>query len=98
MDKEKFIMENWGEKRLDEIKNRLGISLKELLETALKLNLQNRITPHIGRRWTNEEDAFLTENSHRLSVKDASNLIYRSHYATYQRVRVLGLHEMINKK
>ncbi|WP_423800766.1 hypothetical protein [Neobacillus sp. SAB-20_R2A] len=98
MDKKKIIKENWGFKSILELADSLNINLKELLEIAFDLGLYRKNTPNIGRRWTEEEDKFLTEHSNRLSVRDASNLLYRSHYATYQRVRVLGLEEMINKK
>lgn len=98
LDKKKFIKENWAKKSILELADSLNINLRELLEIAFELGLYKKDTPNFGRRWTEVEDKFLTEHSNQLSVREASNLLYRSHYATYQRVRVLGLEEMINKK
>jgi hypothetical protein len=98
LDKEKFLRENWGKKPIYDLTGTLNISLRQFLEMAFDLQLYNKNTPNIGRRWTEVEDLFLTNHSNHLSVREASNLLYRSHYATYQRIRVLGLEEMINKK
>lgn len=98
MDKENIIVKYWGEKSISELTDTLNISLREFLKIAFDLKLYKKDTPNIGRRWTNEEDMFLTNHSNHLSVREASNLVYRSHYATYQRIRLLGLEHMINKK
>lgn len=77
----------------------LGMNLREFLEIALELQLHKNKTPNNGRRWTTEEEEFLTTHANKLSVREASNLLYRSHYATYQKIRLLGLGDlMINKK
>lgn len=98
LDKKREIKENWGTKSIMELAESLDISLKDLLDIALELELYKVSTPNIGRRWTAIEDEFLKEHSDQLSVRSASNLLYRSHYATYQRIRILGLEQMINKK
>lgn len=99
MDKKKYIKENWGSESIVEWTDTLNISLREILEISFELGLYKKTTPNIGRRWTLDEEQFLTNHAHHLSVREASNLLYRSHYATYQKIRVLGLGEiMINKK
>ncbi|WP_033827203.1 hypothetical protein [Bacillus andreraoultii] len=98
MDKKKIIEENWGKDTIFEVIESHNISLIEFLEIAFELYLYTKNTPNIGRRWTKVEEDFLIKHASQLSVRDASNLLYRSHYATYQRVRFLGLGEMINKK
>lgn len=100
LDKRNFIRENWGKDSILELIESQKISLKEFLEIALELQLYKRSTPNIGKRtWTKEEDNFLKKYANKLSVREASNLLYRSYYATYQRVRLLGLGDkMINKK
>ena len=98
MDKKNLIKKNWGKQTILELMDTCDISLNELLEIAFDLYLYKIKTPNIGRRWTDVEDDFLRKHSKQLSVRDASNLLYRSHYATYQRVRILGLEEMINQK
>lgn len=99
MDIKKYIVDNWGKESIHELTDSLDISLTEALEIAFELQLYKKSTPNIARRWLSEEAEFLINHAHQLSVRDASNLLYRSHYATYQKVRVLGLGEiMINKK
>jgi hypothetical protein len=98
LDNKIALKENWGKKSILDLTGTLNIPMKELLEIAFELGLHKKDTPNIGRRWTTVEDDFLISHSNKLSVREASNLLYRSHYATYQRIRVLGLEEMINKK
>jgi hypothetical protein len=98
LDKKNVIKEKWGKQSILELAKTLNISLSESLEIALDLRLHKKDTPNMGRTWTKEEEEFLTKYSNHLSVKEASNLLYRSHYATYQRIKKLGLEEMINKK
>lgn len=98
MNKIDFVKKSWGEVPILELADTIGVVINELLEIALNLNLSTKNTPNIRRAWTKQEDEFLTNNSSHLSVREASNLLYRSHYATYQRIRMLGLNEMINKK
>ncbi|MCU5068341.1 hypothetical protein GH839_21550 [Bacillus thuringiensis] len=99
MEKKIYIEENWGKESIVEMTDTLNISLMEFLELAFNLQLYRKSTPNIRRRWTMEEEGFLNNYAHHLSVREASNLLYRSHYATYQKIRVLGLGEiMINKK
>jgi|SRR5699024_151894 len=93
-----FILKNWGEESIINIANTLDMNIDELIKLALKLGLSDTTTPDIGRSWTEKEDSFLVDYSNILSIRQASNLLYRSHYATYQRVRLLGLNEMINKR
>ncbi|WP_092504698.1 hypothetical protein [Virgibacillus subterraneus] len=97
MNKSDFIEKNWGQESILELSDTLGVSINEILNIALDLKLYKIDTPNIARRWTEEEETFLIEHSYHLSVRDASNLLYRSHYATYQRIRYLNLNEMINK-
>jgi len=40
---------------------------------------------------------FLREYADRLRIREACNLLYRSRYATYQRVKFLNLQQMIGK-
>src|SRR5699024_1716920 len=98
VNQDNFIKENWGQLHIEEIIDRLDISLHEILETAYRLQLSHITTPNIGRTWTEMKDRFLKKHADHINVKKASNLLYRSHYATYQRIRFLGLREkMINK-
>lgn len=92
-----FIKDNWGKMPITEIANSLSIGLFELLEIAYELNLQSIKTPELRRGWTKAEDKFLTEYADRLRIPEACNLLYRSRYATYQRVKFLNLQQMIGK-
>lgn len=100
LDKRKFIKENWGKHSIFELIESQNIAINEFLELAFELELYRKSTPNIGlgRRWTKEEDEFLKKYADYLSVREASNLLYRSRYATYQRVRFLGLSEKMIKK
>lgn len=98
MEKKEMIFKNWGEITLLGFASMLSLKIDEVLEIAMELKLSKCETPNIRRKWTAEEEKFLIKYSNQLSVKEASNLLYRSHYATYQRIRLLGLSEMINKK
>src|SRR5699024_7158038 len=94
---ELFMKENWGIIRLTELSE--TNNLKKVLEIAFNSQLYKIATPNIGRRWKEQEDEFLKEFANFHSVKESSNLAYRSHYATYQSVRILNLGSlMINKK
>lgn len=99
MDKKKFIKENWSKKLISEMTSTLDISIRDFLEIAFELELHKKDTQNNGRRWTIDEAEFLLGHANELSVREASNLLYRSYYATYQKIRVLGLGDkMINKK
>lgn len=92
-----FIKKNWGNLSLENLSKNLSISVFELLIVAYDLNLQTKKTPDVGRRWSEDEDKFLKEYADRLRIPEACNLLYRSRYATYQRVKFLNLEQMIGK-
>ncbi|MDC2863501.1 hypothetical protein [Bacillus sp. BP-3] len=96
-DKKDFVKKNWGSLTLDEICKHLSINLYQLLEISYELNLHRKKTPDVKRRWTEEEDRFLKEYSNRINIREACNLLYRSRYATYQRIKFLNLYEMVGK-
>ncbi|WP_413375494.1 hypothetical protein [Alkalihalobacillus sp. 1P02AB] len=98
MNNQNQIKEHWGHLSITELMDLNQLSLTELLHLAFELKLYQLETPNIGRRWTEDEERFLVQYSKELSVREASNLLYRSHYATYQRIRILGLDEMIRQK
>ncbi|KGA99020.1 hypothetical protein AJ85_15835 [Alkalihalobacillus alcalophilus ATCC 27647 = CGMCC 1.3604] len=98
MNNQNQIKEQWGNLSIPELMELNQLSLTELLHLAFQLKLYQFETPNIGRRWTEDEEQFLIQHSKELSVREASNLLYRSHYATYQRIRFLGLDEMIRQK
>lgn len=93
-----YLRENWINKSLIEIKKELGVDLYTLLMSAYNLRLHKRVTPNIARKWTEEEDQFLKDMSNKISILEASNLLYRSRFATYQRVRYLNIPNMIQGK
>lgn len=96
---EKYLQDNWGKKKLVEIQSNLNINLYDLLNLAFHLGLHRNITtPSERRHWTEEEDVFLRDNERKVSITEASNLLYRSRYATYQRVRLLNLKHMIKNR
>lgn len=92
------LVHHWGKIPLEELAEKFDITLFTLLETAFDKGLSNIETPNVSRRWTKSENQFLEKYSTCLDIKEASNLLYRSHYATYQHIRVLGLDNMIKKK
>jgi hypothetical protein len=93
-----FLITNWAKMSLEELQSHLKIDLYNLLTLAYNLKLGKKKTPDVGRRWTQEEDKFLCDNAYRLTIPEACNLLYRSRYATYQRVKLLQLEQMINKR
>lgn len=95
---ENFLRSNWGNQPLSLMMGTLKVDLYSLLDDALRHGLQDIETSNVRRRWSNEEDKFLSDKSKILTITQAANLLHRSRYATYQRVRYLNLHEMINKK
>lgn len=94
---ENFLRENWGEISTVDMSKKLNIELEELLNLTLSMDLKNIPTPDIKRRWSEIEDNFLIANENNLSIKQASNLLYRSRYATYQRVKFLQLEGMVGR-
>jgi len=97
-DIENFLLENWGKKPLTDLQREANIDLYSLLTIAYKMGLHKISTPTIRRRWTADEDKFLEDNASTLTTSEASNLLYRSRYATYQRIKYLQLEQMINRK
>lgn len=93
-----FIKKNWKKKDLKTIQKETAIDLYSILQIAFDSGLQSTDTEDIGRRWTIEEDSFLKDYSNKLSINDACNLLHRSRYATYQRIKMLDLTEMISKR
>lgn len=75
----------------------LSLNLYELLKLAYEEKLYSKKTPEVKRRWTKDEDEFLKEYADSLTIAQACVLLYRSHYATYQRVKMLDLKQMIGK-
>lgn len=92
---EDFIKDNWGKLTPDEMSIQLSINLYDLLTIAYKMGMHKVDTPDIKRSWKKMEDQFLMDNAHVLTTTDACKLLYRSRYATYQRVKFLNLKEMI---
>ncbi|WP_461202632.1 hypothetical protein [Anoxybacillus sp. TBDG-1] len=97
-DIENFLLNSWGKKPLTDLQQEVNIDLYSLLTVAYKIGLHKISTPSIKRRWTSDEDKFLEDNASTLTIPEASNLLYRSRYATYQRVKYLQLEQMINRK
>lgn len=93
-----YIKSNWGIKGVVEMANDLELPFNEILELALKLNLNRKTSINVSRRWTSEEDAFLIKYADKIKIPDASNLLCRSKSGVYQRIRFLGLTQMIDKK
>lgn len=93
-----YLKLNWGKKDLLEIQEDLNIDMYSLLQKAFESNLQKIKTENMRRRWIEGEDNFLKDNSNCLSIDEACNLLYRSRYATYQRIKLLNLNEMIGKR
>ncbi len=96
-----LLRSNWGKLSIDDIQFRTKESLYDLLTLAYELNLARIDTSHLKKsktRWSDEEDRFLKDNSHKLTIPEASNLLNRSKYAVYQRVKFLQLPEMVNKR
>lgn len=98
MEQKEFIKENWGIRPLPEIVEILEMSLSDVLEIVVDLELYQKETPNVGRRWTPEEERFLTDHAKQLSIREVSNVLNRSYYATYQKVRLLGLGDLMIKK
>jgi|SRR5699024_1287973 len=93
----KYLRESWGKEDLYVIRDNLCLGLYEIFSLAYSSSLQNVETANKRRHWTEEEDRFLKDYSNELSIGQACNLLYRSRYATYQRVKMLNLTEMIGK-
>lgn len=95
----RFIDDNWGKISISDMQEKMNVSLYVLLSTAFNHNFYLRDSKIIERRgWTADEDRFLEEYSNRISIDEACNLFHRSRPATYQRVKLLGLNNMIKKR
>ncbi len=53
--------------------------------------------PNISRRWSKEQLVFLEKNTSELSTIAASNLLYRSRYAVYEKEQWLGVYIEMKK-
>lgn len=97
---EQYLIENWGRQPFEQIQQIIPLGIYELLTLALKLNLQNVRTqsPKNNRAWDEQELRFLVENADFLTTQEAANILHRTRYATYLKIRYLGLNQMINKK
>ncbi len=94
-----YLRKNWGNKTLSEIQFFLQIDLYELLVIAFNNNLHKLKTDNISRLWTKEEEQFLVNYAEMLSTVSASNLLYRSRHAVYERANLLNIYpKMIKKK
>ncbi|MCJ1663066.1 hypothetical protein [Staphylococcus sp. NRL 18/288] len=98
MDNQKFIIDNFSKLNILEMTQFLNITYYEYCDIVFehKLYLQN--TSNIPRYWKIEEDEIIQKYSSVLNIRHISNMLWRSYYATYQRVRYLGLHNLINKR
>lgn len=94
-----YLERNWGNKPIETIIMEMERDFSDILEIAYELNLHLVETANIRRTWTKEEEEFIKKYAKQLSIKEVSNLLYRSYYAVYQRVRFLGLeNEMIKQR
>lgn len=93
-----YLKSNWGKKSILDIQKELDVDLYSLLQISVDLSLYSYETTSIGRRWTEEEDSFLKDYSNILSIQEACNLLHRSRYATYQRIKLLNLNNMVDKR
>jgi hypothetical protein len=96
-----LLRKNWAKLSIDDIQLLTKESLYDLLTLGYELNLARINTTHLKKtmtRWSEDEDRFLRDNSNKLTIPEASNLLNRSKYAVYQRVKLLQLPEMVSKR
>lgn len=93
-----YIRKNWSTESIINLSIYTSLDIISIVEIAYENNLQNIKTENIMRNWTKEEDEFLINHSNELKIREASNLLHRSHHGVYQRVRLLGLKNMIGSK
>lgn len=81
---------------LSELIKKYNFSIKEMYDIALVQRLYRFETPIERRKWTEVDSNFIIENKDTLSVKEVSSIMHKSYNATLQKVKLLGLYEMIN--
>lgn len=99
---DKYMVDNisikdWKALTLTELLKKYDISIEEMYDIALKKGLYNYVTPIERRNWTKEDANFIKRNKNFLSVREVSCIMHKTYYATLQKVKLLGLYEMINK-
>lgn len=92
MDKIKFIKENWGKLKHDEMTEITTLNLGELLKIAFDQELYQR-TPLNNKRspYTDFEDEFIRNYSQELTLDEMANILYRPRLGVYQRSRLLSV-------
>lgn len=90
--------EDWTSLSINEKLLKYDIDKSKLYEIAYKEKLYNE-EPIIERnRWTKCEEFFLEKYKENLSIRDFSNIFHKSYYATLQKVKLMGMYELINRK
>jgi len=92
------LLKLWGSLDFISLCNKLKLNIAEIAIYAYNSNLKNEETPNIRRYWTKYEDMFLSNYAHLLTTKQASNLLYRSRKAVYERAGYLGLSDIMVRK
>lgn len=98
MDKENFLIKNFLNKNILEMTKFLSISYYEYCDIVVKYDLYLKNTSNISRTWKKEEDEIIKKYSNTLNIRQISNMLWRSYYGTYQRIRFLGIEGLIQKK
>lgn len=98
MNKEKYIINNYFEKDILEMTKFLKIDFYDYCDIVVKNKLYLKSTSNITRKWEEKEDYIIKKYSNDLNIRCISNMLWRSYYATYQRVRYLGIDNLIKKR
>src|SRR5699024_759280 len=98
MDKEKYIINNYFEKDILKMTEFLKIDFYDYCDIVFKNKLYLKNTSNIARKWEEKEDDIIKKYSHDLNIRYISNMLWRSYYATYKRVRYLGIDNLIQKR
>lgn len=92
--------EDWKNLSINDFMRKYELNFDELFNLSIKENLADH-KPHIDklpRIWTKEEEELLIKYSNTLTLTECSNILHRPRYGTYQRVKKLGLNNMIKNK
>lgn len=98
MEKERFLIENFYNKDILEMVKYLNIDYYEYCDIVVRNKLYLKNTKNITRTWSTEEDDIIKIHSNDLTIRQISNMLWRSYYGTYQRIRYLGVSNLIKKR
>ncbi|WP_367121462.1 hypothetical protein [Staphylococcus capitis] len=88
----------WTTLNLSELMEKKRCDAVTIYDYALREELYKHQTINERRKLSEIEKEYIINHLRHLTVNELSNVLHKSHYATLQLVKLLGLYDMIGRR